>query len=606
MHEKQILQGLKQTYAEKLAKENSSIAWQIALCHHVGFGTSRNPESAYHYAELAKAESHPLAMAFADLLDPRRGANPRPEQGTYATRVSRLLRSTPMSQDMPPLAKACIDGDSKKALSLLSNGECPNLATIDGCTAFHWLFMFEDKAALEAVAHKLRSSSARLLTDAPFNSPREVHSQWPLQLCGSPLSTAISINSLDAVKALLSLGADPSRRVYAWGQFPSDDPRSSWTAIHLAAKYHCTEILLELLKHMPPNRLQSMNPPLACALSFSTSLERLAMHGMNRLDQLKNTIAAIRQIHPLAAAAHNSMTALMQAIDFQDHDVVAALLKAEPDLARTPLRSLKDSSLFSLPIHFAAQIAARRDASETLLIPQLINSYSHDLNPSTPAPRDNLARTPLHLAVTGPSNLAAEWILKERQGLLHLEDNLGRTPLHCCASAANLGLLLSKGPNINHTDKYGMTALHRASYLGEFELVQSLLKHKPKLDLHNNQYGTPLHCAVIGGSVDVVLALLDAEAPVNAVDKRGNSPIHVAARIDRHNILRILIHRGADIAVRNHNGRDARDIAVATGRLGSVGVLRILQMGWEVRATKKSSKLTRRNIGRTSVLLTHI
>jgi hypothetical protein len=76
----------------------------------------------------------------------------------------------------------------------------------------------------------------------------------------------------------------------------------------------------------------------------------------------------------------------MQAIDFQDHEVVTVLLRAEPELAKTPLRSLRDSSAFTLPIHFAAQIAARRDDPGTLSIPQLINSYSHDLSPSAPPP----------------------------------------------------------------------------------------------------------------------------------------------------------------------------------------------------------------------------
>ncbi|GAP82494.1 putative serine threonine protein kinase [Rosellinia necatrix] len=585
-HEEQIFRGLKQTHAENLAKDSSSIAWQIALCYHVGFGVPRNPESAHHYAEIAKAESHPVATTFAGVLRLGKDTTADTEQRQYATRVSKLLRLTSMAQEMPLLIKSCFDGYSEWVLNLLTIGHCPNSTTLDGCTVFHWLFMLEDAAAIEAVAKRLRLCPSRVLVNAPTNIIREAHSQWPLQLSGTPLAVAVSVNCLDTVKALLSLGADPMCPVYHEGQFPPGEPRSSWTALHLATKYHCAEILAELLKHASPEKLQPLEP-LPCALSFSTSLELVAMHGRDRLNQLKKTIALSSKIHPLSATTSSGMTALMQAIDFQDHDVVAALLETEPELASAELRSRLDPKLFNLPIHFAAQIAARRDAPETLVIPKLINSYSHGLNPSKQPPRDNLKRTPLHLAVTGPSSRTARWILEERIGFLQVEDELGRTPLHCCASVTNLDLLLSKGASVNHADRYGMTALHRACFLGEFELVQGFLKHKPKLDLSNNQYGTPLHCAILAGSIDVALALLDAGAPIDATDKRGNTPIHVAARLDRHAMLRILMQRGADITLRNYNDRDARLIAASTGRLGSVGVLRILSQGWGDLANKK-------------------
>lgn len=101
--------------------------------------------------------------------------------------------------------------------------------------------------------------------------------------------------------------------------------------------------------------------------------------------------------------------------------------------------------------------------------------------------------TPLHLAVTGPSSRAMRWMLEQRIGLLHVEDNLGRTALYCCASEANLELLLAQGSAVMHTDNYGMNTLHRACFRGELELVRCLLKPKQPLDLRKNKYGTPQH-----------------------------------------------------------------------------------------------------------------
>ncbi|KAK4222142.1 ankyrin repeat-containing domain protein, partial [Podospora fimiseda] len=161
---------------------------------------------------------------------------------------------------------------------------------------------------------------------------------------------------------------------------------------------------------------------------------------------------------------------------------------------------------------------------------------------------DSQKRTILHMAVTGSSSLAAKWALESNSGLLEVEDNMGRTPLHNCDSPRTLQLLLKYGANINYTDKFGMTTLHHKCLQAQAELVQALLSSSPKpdLNLRNNSYGTPLHCAVIGGSIDVVLALLNAGASPNLRDKLGNTPAHIAARLNRPTIMRILIKHGAD------------------------------------------------------------
>ena len=126
----------------------------------------------------------------------------------------------------------------------------------------------------------LSEPSTRLQVDAPCSSLCKVHDQWPLILLGSPLATLISVNSLDAVSALLSMGADPLARIYRDGQFPADDVRSGWTPLHVASKYHCSDIFLELSSHIPPEKWAENHAkisPLACALSFSTSVDRFAI-----------------------------------------------------------------------------------------------------------------------------------------------------------------------------------------------------------------------------------------------------------------------------------------------------------------------------------------
>uniref|UniRef100_L2FH26 Serine threonine-protein phosphatase 6 regulatory ankyrin repeat subunit b n=1 Tax=Colletotrichum fructicola (strain Nara gc5) TaxID=1213859 RepID=L2FH26_COLFN len=406
-HQRQIFQGFERTHTNNLAKQRGPILWQIALCYHVGFGTTKDAQKACEYSEMAKSEFHPLAMTFGHLLDPRNLRSSTSPDEQYASKISGLLRlNTDYSKAMPSLVKAFFNGNSPAIFNLLSQ------------------------------------------------------------------------------------------------------------------------------------------------------------------------VRLIGGIRPLEAVDAHGRTGLMMAIDFEDHQVIEALLCANRGLVKIPFRSPNGFDVFTYPIHFSAQIAARRDVPETLTIPKLLNSRIDDLNFGLSS-RDNMGKTPLHLAVTGPSSVVASWILEEDIGLIRIEDVLGRTPLHYCASAANFDLLLKQGASVNHVDKRGMAALHGVCYLGASDLVACLLKWKPRLDLRDKTYGTPLHCGVISGSIDVVMALVEKGAPLNAADANGNTAVHVAAKLGRHNILRLLIQQGADISLQNTNGRDPE--AIALDAAGNVGILSILK-----------------------------
>ncbi|KAF6802444.1 ankyrin repeat domain protein [Colletotrichum musicola] len=300
------------------------------------------------------------------------------------------------------------------------------------------------------------------------------------------------------------------------------------------------------------------------------------MHGTGFPRQLDETIRLIHDIQSLGATDSEGRTALMGAIDFDDFDVVEAILRAEPNLASTPFCSPQDESLFTYPIHFSCQISARRDNPESRNTPMLISRHTHDLDSSHTPSRDHAGRTPLHLAVTGSLPTIARWILEKRTGLMHVADDHDRTPLHYCASASNADLLLEAGAVVDHTDKQGLTAMHRACLLGNTELVECLLKRKPQLDLKNNLYGTPLHCAIIHGSLGIVKALIVSGVSIDATDPKTNTALHVAARLHRHAILRLLIQNQANVDLLNSNGRSATDIALSEPQLGNIGTLTIL------------------------------
>ncbi|KAF4870074.1 Ankyrin repeat domain-containing protein 2 [Colletotrichum siamense] len=576
-HQQQIFKGLQQTHSSNQAKEKGPISWQIALCYYLGFGTERDLQESHKFAKTARSEGHPIAAVFGDLFDSETDAVIEPKNESYVTKLSGLLRAQgALAEEMPALAKAFFDGNPAAAMNLLSEGASLASCTYDGCGPFHWLFMIRDSAALEDITERLSGELTRRLVDVPASMMREAHLQWPTQLLGTPLAFSISVNCLPAVKALLALGADPFAHVYDESQYPPEDSRSQWTAFHIAAKYHCSDILRELMRSSESQNWEGLGP-FGCVLGLSTPLERLAMHGSSRASRLDETIMLIKDKNSLDMHDSDGRTAIMEAIDLQDADVVAALLRAEPGLANTPLRSPHDPNTFTYPLHFACQLAARRNVADALLIPKLIESQTGDLQPSTTPSRDHLGRTILHLAVTGASGLITKWILERRPGLLYVEDKWGRAPLHYCASSANCTLLLAKGVNIDHTDKEGLSPLHRACLMGACAITEGLLKKSPMLDLRNNVYGTPLHCAVISGSADIVNGLLDAGAPINATDLRGNTAVHIAAKLNRYSILRSLLARGADVTLLNLNGHDAKAVALRAAGTGNIGILSILR-----------------------------
>lgn len=573
-HEEQIYHGLQQTYNNSY-NHNGDVAWQLALCHYLGFGRSPDPSSAHQLALTAERLNHPVAKIFAPLLESNGPFKSYSTAITYGQRVVDLFRQSNSINEKSPLVGACCKGDAETILGWLNTEKAFDDNTYDGYSILHFLFTLEGNSQEKEVLESLLSNRQQLLVNRPTRTIRMAHAQWPLRLIGSPLVFAISVGSISTVQKLLSLGADPCSRAFAPDQFPERDHRSKWTPIHVAVQYHCYEILSKLLSISSTAKYES-EVPYACALSYSSLLERIAMHGNNQQDSLEKTVSILKNYQDLSATAPYGMTALMQAIDFQHAEVVSALLNAENSLAKAPFRDPQNPDNFHLPIHFAAQLAARRDVPEAIRIMEIINNFSDDINPDGNPPFDSNGRTPLHFAVTGPSKRAATWILDSRPDLLNLKDKDGQTALYYCYSASNADLLLSKGTDINHTDNCGKTALHSSCYRGDLGLVRCLLEKKPILNLKDNHYGTPLHCAIIRGSLDVAIALLEAGAPVDEMDRSGNTPLHKASYLYRHNIIRLLIQHGANTEIKDSKGRTAATIAKSLGTMAGIVAFKIL------------------------------
>lgn len=252
-------------------------------------------------------------------------------------------------------------------------------------------------------------------------------------------------------------------------------------------------------------------------------------------------------------------------------------------------------------LHFAAQ------NDDSALVSLLLSRGAHA------AARDTKGSTPLHAATNAnaleamrvlllaphPNGSAATW--------MEAENSDGYTAFHLAAkigSAAAAKILLEYGARLSMmSGRRGVTALQLAAELGHAEVLRELLTGAPPSNndadslsavgmaaLHYaavrghaasimvlltqghasvdvrcpaNEW-TPLFFALAKGHEAAALALLVAGADMDTVDADGTPIIHVLARLDAAQGIRVLIEHGVDIESRSGAGVGATPLFAAT------------------------------------------
>jgi ankyrin repeat protein len=135
------------------------------------------------------------------------------------------------------------------------------------------------------------------------------------------------------------------------------------------------------------------------------------------------------------------------------------------------------------------------------------------------------------------------------------------------------------GDSIADRNDRGYSAIHDAVARGQAERLQSLIRQGGDVndqirsdEPYSSEWGaTPLHLAARDGRLEIVDVLLKAGARADIADDRGSTPLHWAA--GHPGVISILVERGASVNMVDRSGRTVLHWAANIGAADSIDAL---------------------------------
>ena len=182
-------------------------------------------------------------------------------------------------------------------------------------------------------------------------------------------------------------------------------------------------------------------------------------------------------------------------------------------------------------------------------------------------------------------------ILLKNGAKASVASNGGFTPLVFAAQkgdAKSVLRLIQAGADVNYTVPGGQSALQIAVIGKKNEVVDVLLGKGAKVNSADQMGATPLHLAAQAGSVELVKKLLAQGADPNARTLKtapeagsaaagpfrappgGLTPLHLSAKANHEDVMRLLVAAGADPKLKGQDGTTLLMSAAGSGHVGVV------------------------------------
>ncbi|XP_046556818.1 uncharacterized protein LOC124266047 [Haliotis rubra] len=190
---------------------------------------------------------------------------------------------------------------------------------------------------------------------------------------------------------------------------------------------------------------------------------------------------------------------------------------------------------------------------------------------SVPNAVNESGRTSIHLACENLYEGCVQELLKAHADPCAV-DTKGLTPLHLCVGV-NIGMKALQRKMLYPLTPYGkpLESLEKSSIESRNCIMKMLLVAGANPNTSDNERKCILYVASIEQSAESsVKILLEAEAVVSATDPDGRSLLHFVAENGTPEVYKLLVDRGADEYMRDHNGRTPLQIMTKKKRKSKV------------------------------------